>query len=105
MTDQQVTELKEKNPGRDIVQLSSKSGEVAFKVPNAVEIDAFRQRLAGNRANAAEANKALVATCCVYPSKEELRALLDRKPFLLEKWAEALMDAAGADEEIELKKL
>ena len=102
---QKVAELEGANPGRELVVYNSKAGLAIFKVPNGVEIDAWRARHGGEKAKFPEANKTLLATCRVYPEPLEFKVLLDRRPFLLEKWIDALTDAAGADEEIEVKKV
>ena len=100
-----LAELQGQNPGRELVAYESKSGLVIFKVPNGVEIDAWRARHAGERRNFPEANKSLVATCRVYPDAAAMQALLNLRPMLLEKWADKLTDAAGADEVVEVKKV
>lgn len=104
MEAEKLDELKAANPGRELVVYTSKAGEVVFKVPNGVEFDAYRTRHGNDKAKFAEAGKGLLATCRVWPEPKEFIALLDRRPMLLEKWVDKLTDAAGGDEEIEVKK-
>jgi len=93
------------NSGRELVAFKSKTAEVVFRVPNGVEMDAYRTRHGSDRAKIPEANKGLLATCLAYPDSETFQQILNERPLLLEKWSDKLTDAAGADEVIEVKKL
>lgn len=106
MEDAKIAEIKAApaNAGRELLVLTSKNADVVFRVPNDVEMDAWQSRYKGDRANLHEANKSLVGTCLAFPALAELQEILKRKPVLLTKWAGELYEAAGGNEEVEVKK-
>lgn len=96
-----VAEIQAANPDREIVTFESEYAWAAFKIPNGTEYDRYRALV---RSNISEANKTLLANCLAWPEKERFAEILDRRPHLVEKWADKLTDAAGAEEVIEVKK-
>lgn len=102
-----IAEIKAQpaNAGRELLLLTSKSAEVVFRVPGGVEMDAYRARHAGDRSKTTEANRSLLGTCLAFPDTATLQEILDRRPLLLEKWSDKLLDAGGGEEEVEAKKL
>lgn len=98
-----IEALKAKYPGAELHLLVSKSAEVIAKVGKS-EVDMFRDLISqpGTKGRAMER---FVRACIVHPTSEEMLALLERKPALVEKWGDQLLGIAGADEEVEAKKL
>jgi hypothetical protein len=99
----QIEALKAKFPGVELIQMSSTSATVVARVTKA-EVDLFRDLYAqaGTKGRAMER---FVRACIVHPGPDELLGIITKKPGLIEKWGDELMDAAGADEEVEAKKL
>ena len=98
-----VDSLKAKYPAADLILLTSQSAEVVAKIGKA-EVDMFRE-LISTASTKARAMERFVRACIVHPSQDELLAILNKKPGLIEKWGEELLDEAGAAEEVERKKL
>lgn len=97
-----VEELKKKEPGRRFVAFCSKSAEAIFRSPSPREMGPFRIK-AMDKDQRGAATEWLVRACCAYPAQAELNQLLESKPLLVEQWANKLVEAAGGDEEVEVK--
>jgi hypothetical protein len=105
LTEQQIAKLKDENPGRELVLLSSRSGaEIVARIPGLVEMAELRNRI-GDKVKSGGAMEWLVRSCVVHPPREELNALLARKPVLIEKMYQKLEAEAGGAEELEISKL
>jgi hypothetical protein len=105
LTETQIAQLKTDNAGRELVTLSSKSGiEIVAKVPGLVEMAELRNKL-NDKAKSGGAMEWLVRSCVVFPSREQLNEILQRKPVLIEKMYQKLEAEAGGAEELELGKL
>jgi len=91
-------------PGREVVTLASASASVKAKVPGMTEMRELRRR---NQADEREVVIAewLTRSCVVEPDTAGVNAILDRKPLLLEKWFQALLNAGGASEQVEVGEL
>lgn len=98
-----IEELRSKFPGAELIELKSKSATVVARVTKA-EVDMFRELITGTSTKG-RAMERFVRACVVYPSPDEVSTILNLRSALVEKWGEALLDAAGADEEVEAKKL
>lgn len=98
-----IEALKLKHPTAELFLLTSESAEVVAKVTKA-EVDMFREFIS-SPATKARAMERFVKACVVFPSADEVRVILEKKPGLSEKWGDQLLDQAGMDEEVELKKL
>jgi len=68
------------------------------------EMDAYRARQ-NNPQQRPKAMESMVRTCLIFPDRDAFQAVVEQKPLLIEKWADKLADAAGADEEVEVKNL
>lgn len=99
-----VAAARASKPELDLRLYSSESGEVVLRVPGHAELSVMRKR-SGDPTQRAAALENLVRTCLVYPSREKFNAIVDQRPMLTDKWAEKLVDAAGAAEVVEEKKL
>lgn len=100
MTSEQVAELKAKYPGRRLLRLASKAGEVVALSPNWAEAAELKE-MVDDKARAGAAMEWLVRKCIVAPARAEVDALLARKPLLVEGWYKSLRDEAGAAEKVE----
>lgn len=98
-----IADLKVKYQGVDLVSLKSKSAEVVARVTKN-EVDLFRTLIA-HPSTKGSAMERFVRACVIDPNPDEVAALLVRRPALAERWGEMLLAEAGADEEVELKKL
>lgn len=98
-----IEQVKAKHPGVELFLLSSGSAEVIAKVGK-VEVDMFKD-LVMAPATKSRAMERFVRACVIFPSPEEVLTILQRKPALVEKWGDKLLDEAGHAEEVELKKL
>lgn len=99
-----VAAEKQKNPNVELLQLTSSSGEFVFKVPTSTELGPFRKRIS-DKDQRSGALEMLVRTCLVYPDRAGFDAAVTKRPMLIEKWGDALTDAAGGAEDVEVKKL
>jgi hypothetical protein len=99
-----IDAAKQNNPDVELLQLSSASGDVVLRVPAAAEVAVFRKRIM-DKETRSSAIENLVRTCLVFPAREAFNALVQKRPFLIEKYGEKLTDAAGDSEEVEVKKL
>lgn len=104
MKDADIAALKLEHPGRELILLSSPFGEVVAKAAGLVEVNELRARMADKK-TAVGAVDWFVRSCIVFPSRDALNEMVQRKPFLVERWYQKLEAEAGAAEEIEVKKL
>jgi hypothetical protein len=101
---EKIAELKLAHPDAELMLLTSAAAEVVAKVPGPVEISIFKDRIAVPATKGA-ATENLVRTCILWPPVADVSELLRKKPLLADRWADALLDAAGASEEVVAKKL
>jgi hypothetical protein len=99
LTEAKVLELRAKYAGRTLLTLRSAVGTAVALAPNlqqAIQYESVRD----DAANAHNAHETLVRGCIVHPPKDELDALLLRRPALVEAWLKPLKRAAGADDKL-----
>jgi len=105
--EQSDTDLLEKlradNPGEELLLLRSGNVVAVFRSPPYQEWKRFRT-MYHDEAKRADALETLVFGCVVFPTPQELRAGLNRRPALYEAWGNRLADAAGGGAEVIEKK-
>ena len=99
-----IDKAKAANPGRDIMLLSAGGYEVVAKAPGTAEMNMFRDLIASEKTKP-RATERLLRACVLHPSQEELGAMLEKKPGLVESFGGKLVEEAGITEEAEVKKL
>lgn len=102
--DEAVAAARVKKPDVELLELSSGSGTLVFRVPGSAEANAFRQR-SNDKVQRSGAAEALLRTCLVFPDADTFTQLVEKKPFLIEKWSDKLTDEAGVAETVVAKKL
>lgn len=100
-----IEELKGKNPGRELLSITVGDTEVIALVPTGKEVTQLRDMVASGGPQKGKSQELFVRNCIVDPQREALSALLDKKPFLVEKLGDELAQAAGSAEEVFVKKL
>lgn len=87
----------------EIFPFETPLGEVAFRQPRRSEYQRFQAKL-HNEKQRHLAGEELIRTCVVYPELKALDDMLDARPFLIAKLANALIDwCSGGDGEAEGK--
>lgn len=99
-----IDKIKEANPDAELLLIESSMGEIIAKIPGSFEMNAFRTRIFDEKRRSG-ATEALVRSCVLYPERDELNHLVQKRPLLIEKIASELDKAGGGQEEIEVKKL
>lgn len=99
-----IEKLKAEHAGIDLRLMSADGFTAVFKAPPWPEWKRFRA-LYMDAARRPDALETLCYGCLVYPSAEEFRAMLGRKPALAESWGAKLVAAAGPEQEGIEKKL
>jgi hypothetical protein len=99
-----VTQLKEKYPNAELLELSSVSATVIAKVPGMGEARQLRENTQDPKM-AGKANEIFVRSCILWPEQVQVQQLLEKRPGLIEVWSKPLAEAAGMVEEIKVKKL
>lgn len=84
-----------------------KEQEMLFASPSSQEISMFLDNTANGVSNsiARKAFEALIMQCVRYPSKEETKALLERKPYFMIYVVTELQKLAGSQEKVFVKKV
>jgi hypothetical protein len=103
-----IEDLKAKNPGRQLVELTLgedklNSITVIGMIPTVKEIDQLREL--SMRGDKAKASMIFVQNCILEPSAQALNEMREQKPLLLEKLGDELMKLAGSEEKVTSKKL
>lgn len=105
LADDLVAKIKAENPNVELHLLATPQGEtVVCKAPSRAEYKRFRAMIIdpGQRPNALET---LLVACVVWPTRNEVHALLDRRPGLAEVFGDKLAGIAGVGEDLVEKKL
>ncbi len=102
-----VNSLKSKHPGCDLRQIGDEDEDpIIVRTPTLAEWKAFKaQARDDNKAKAMDAPAWLVKTCCVWPEDATRKEIIDRKPAIVDTWANKLAEFAGVRESIASKKL
>lgn len=108
LTREKFEQIKAANPGAECVPITVREPGGAehgfvFKVPPRAEWQRARSMLE-DPAKKGQVGEALVFGCLLYPSPEEMRALIERRPAWTERIAGKLIDLAGAADEVVEKK-
>lgn len=98
-----VSELKAKHGEIQGVEIGEH--EFLIRAPNLHEFQRFQVNILEGGQKQVYAYRELVASCVVYPVNGELAPLLDKKPALATLLAKPIVDMAGANEEVRVKKL
>lgn len=99
-----IDKIKEENPDAELLLIESSMGDVIAKIPTANEMNAFRSKIFDEKRRA-NATESLVRSCVLYPDREELNVLIQKRPLIIEKVAAELDKAGGGQEELTVKKL
>jgi hypothetical protein len=78
------------------------------RAPDADEADFILDKKAEARANkrgSSDADRSFLALVCLYPTGDELKALLKRKPMIATACLDKLLELAGLEDASELEKL
>lgn len=99
-----ISDLKAQNPGRQLLQFSTRSGAVILRVPN-LEQAAQLERDLKDRSTAGLASENLLRACIVHPAKKKLDELLAHKPVLIDVWYRQLRKEMGEDDKVEVSEV
>ena len=104
-TDDDIAKAKEAHPGLDLHLLPIGDDAVIARTPSHGVWRRFVSHVAGDKAKAGDAMTALVSASIVWPAPGVLDAMIEKRPGIVSALGAALSKLAGADEEIEAKKL
>lgn len=108
LTRAEMAELRRKH-GEDRVKALSAPGsrgqrvQVVVRAPTRDEYERYMEtmlKLEKQTARALGASRQLLMTCLLAPDAAALASELDARPFLVDKFAEPVMNMAGADAEV-----
>lgn len=99
-----ISDLKAQNPGRQLLQFSTRSGAVILRVPN-LEQAAQLERDLKDKATAGLASENLLRASIVHPAKDKLDELLASKPVLIDVWYRQLRKEMGEDDRVEVSEV
>jgi hypothetical protein len=100
-----IDKVKAAHPGVELRLWTSEEGDtVICKAPNRGEYKRFLHMVA-DAAQRAQAPETLLFGCLVYPTPQELGAMLERRPGLGVLFGGKLGDWAGSNQEVAEKKL
>lgn len=94
-----VADLKARFPERPLITLTAHGHTVVATVPNLAQQEQYEAQVL-DKARCGTAMEDLLRACIVYPAREELAAMLDRQPGLVESWYKPLRIQAGGEDRI-----
>ena len=100
--DEVVTKLKAEH--EEIHLLTAGEHQVIVRPPTRGEYQRFKE-MGFDEKKRTKAHETILRSCCVYPTPEELDALLEKRPALATNFGAKVTDIAGLEHEAEAKKL
>jgi hypothetical protein len=98
-----LADLQAKHPDAEVEPLNYAGGRMIVRTPDEGSYAKFITD-SGDSTKRAQAAKALARRCILWPSLDELDALFARKPGLVARIVDKLLDKAGAGDEVTLGK-
>jgi hypothetical protein len=103
-----LAELRQKHPDAELHRLGGTTELVVVKTPSAEAWDAMQDRVLDPKTTSAGKRAAahnLLVSCLVHPDRGSFTALLDKRPGLLQTFANQLSGIAGVDNDAVPEKL
>jgi hypothetical protein len=88
----------------EIIAVQTKAGPAAFIGPTRTQYRSHLTKMANDDKNRPQNIEAFVIALCIYPSKEELNEMIERKPGIAPTCYNAILEFAGIEEEKHTKK-
>ncbi len=98
-----LADFQAKLPDAEVEALNHAGGRMVVRTPDEGSYARFLAD-SGDAAKRAAAAKAICRRCILWPSLDEVDALFARKPGLVSRIVDKLMDKAGAGDEVTLGK-
>lgn len=98
-----LAELQAKYPDAEVEPLNYSSGRMIVRTPDEGRYARFITD-SGDATKRAQAAKSLARGCILWPSLDEVDVLFTRKPGLVARIVDKLLDKAGAGDEVTLGK-